>query len=110
MNYYRVTLHHSDGRLMTSNTAFVRKQIASQKMIVMTNPFRDEIAVRFTKVPAGPVSLNLYDMQGRLVKAYKSGASQNAVMRLSGGKLSGGVYTLEAFVDGKRYTEKLARQ
>jgi hypothetical protein len=110
MNYYRVTLHHSDGRSITSNIAFVKKQITVQKMIVMTNPFRDEIAVRFAKLPVGPVTLNLYDLQGRLVKAYKAGASQNAVMRLNGEKLAAGIYTVEAFIDGKRYTEKLARQ
>jgi hypothetical protein len=31
-------------------------------------------------------------------------------MRLNGEKLAAGIYTVEAFIDGKRYTEKLARQ
>ena len=75
-NYYRVTLHHSDGRLIVSNVAFVKKEIATQNMIVMSNPFRDQISVRFAKLPVTPVTLNFYDMQGRLVKSYKNIAAQ----------------------------------
>ena len=110
LNYYRVTLHHADGRLITSNVAFWKKEISTQAMIVMTNPFREQISVRFTKIPTGPVNLNLYDMQGRLVHSYKNAADQTIVMNLPGGKLSSGVYTLDALVDGKHYREKLVKQ
>ena len=110
LNYYRVTLHHSDGRLITSNVAFVKKEIAAQNMIVMSNPFREQISVRFTKLPTGPVTLKLYDMQGKLIKSFKNGAAQTVVMNLAGEKLSGGVYILDAYVDGKNYREQLVKQ
>ena len=110
LNYYRVTLHHSDGRRIASNVAFVKKEIASQKMIVMSNPFRDQVSVRFTKLPTAPVTLNLYDMQGRMVKSYKNSAAQTAVMNLAGEKLSSGVYVIDALVDGKHYREKVVKQ
>ena len=110
LNYYRVTLHHSDGRLITSNVAFVKKEIAAQKMIVMTNPFNEQINVRFTRLPAGPVMLNLYDMKGRLIQSNRNAAAQTISMNLQTNKLSGGVYILDVFVDGKRYKEKLVKQ
>ena len=110
LNYYRVTLHHSDGRLIISNIAFVKKEVSGQNMMVMTNPFREQISVRFTKLPVGPVSLNLYDMQGRLVHSHKNASDQTIVINLPGGKFSGGVYILDALVDGKHYREKLIKQ
>jgi hypothetical protein len=110
LNYYRITLHHSDGRLITSNVAFVKKEIASQNMIVMSNPFRDQLSVRFTKLPKGPVNLNLYDMQGRVMKSYKNSVTQTVVMNLAGEKLSSGVYIIDALVDGKHYREKVVKQ
>jgi len=110
LNYYRITLHHSDGRLITSNVAFVKKEIASQNMIVMSNPFRDQLSVRFTKLPKGPVNLNLYDMQGRMMKSYKNSVAQTVVMNLAGEKLSSGVYIIDALVDGKHYREKVVKQ
>ena len=103
-------MHHSDGRLITSNVAFVKKEIAAQNMIVMNNPFREQIGVRFTKLPTGPVILKLYDMKGRLIKSYTNGVAQTAVMNLAGEKLSSGVYIIDAFVDGKHYREKLVKQ
>jgi len=110
LNYYRVTLHHSDGRLITSNVAFVKREIAVQNMVVMSNPFRDQVSVRFTKLPTNPITLKLYDMQGRMIKSFKNGAAQTVVMDLGGEKLSGGVYVIDALVDGKHYREKVVKQ
>ena len=110
LNYYRVRLKHTDNSVTTSNIAMVKNENARQNMLVLTNPFRDNVMVRFAKVPTGPVTLKLYDMKGSLVKSYRTTPAETVIMTLPGAALSSGVYYLDAVVDGQRYRQKLVKQ
>jgi hypothetical protein len=112
VNYYRITLHHSDNTVLMSNTVVVRNDAAQQQMFVLSNPFRNDIRLRFARVPETPVSIRVVDMQGRVVRSYMAPAGSNLItVDMNAVKvMSGGVYELDVTIDGKQYRSKLVKQ
>lgn len=112
VNYYRISLHHADQSVQVSNTVVVRNDAATQQMFVLTNPFRNDIRLRFARVPESQVVVRLFDQQGRLVKSQTSPAGSNLLtIDMSAVKtLSTGIYELDVIIDGKHYKSKLAKQ
>jgi trimeric autotransporter adhesin len=83
---------------------------ASQQMVVLTNPFRNNIQVRFSKMPATVIEATLYDIQGRVVKKYKAAASQTLVLNVSDVQLGTGTYLLNVTADRQVYKAKLLKK
>lgn len=81
-------------------------------MFVLSNPFRNNIQLRFARVPETPVSVRLFDVQGRLVRSYTAPAGSNLLMvdMNSVKVMSGGVYQLDVTIDGKQYRSKLVKE
>lgn len=110
VNYYRLRMLHSDGYVLMSDTVLVRLDNLQQQMSVLTNPFDDDIRVRFTRAPTAPVVFTLYDASGKRIRQNRIGggsyfyaiSGQNAVSRA--------VYILDALVDGKHYTVRVMKK
>lgn len=81
-----------------------------QQMVVLTNPFRGNIQVRFSKMPTTAIEASLYDIQGRLVKKYKAGASQTLVLNVNDVQLGGGTYILNVTADRQVFKAKLLKK
>jgi hypothetical protein len=90
----------------------VRNDAAQQQMFVLSNPFRNDIRLRFARVPETPVSIRVVDMQGRVVRSYMAPAGSNLItVDMNAVKvMSGGVYELDVTIDGKQYRSKLVKQ
>lgn len=109
-NWYYVKMYHSDGYLLTSDTILVRNDLIQQQMIVLGNPFTD-IRVRFTRLPGGPVTFTLYDAAGKLISRTTKTGGLTVYYTLSGqNAVSKGVYLLDAYVDGKHYTQRIMKK
>jgi hypothetical protein len=112
VNYYRITLYHSDKTVLMSNTVVVRNDAAVQQMFVLSNPFRDNIRLRFARVTESPVSVRVLDMQGRTIKSYMAPAGSNLLtIDMNAVKvMSGGIYEVDVTIDGQHYRAKLLKQ
>ena len=110
-NYYRLRSVDMDGQARLSNIVLIKPPGLQQDMLVMGNPFRNDIQVRFVRVPDTGGELRLLDMPGRLMAAQKFNAGQQQVrFMLPAGKLSKGIYILEALINGKKYTGRVLKE
>jgi trimeric autotransporter adhesin len=109
-NYYRVRMMHADGYVLVSDTILVKNDNAPQQMFVLTNPFQNEIRLRFARVPRSQVVLSLFDMGGKLIRKQSVAPSSTVFFNVSSfSPISSGVYVLDAYVDGKHYTARLKK-
>ena len=70
---------------------------AGARLVAEPHPMRDYTRVRFALPNAGPVTLDLYDLAGRLVRRILAGASREAgpqELRIERDGLRGGLYIL----------------
>lgn len=110
LTWYYVKMFHSDGFLLTSDTVLVRNDLVRQNMIVLGNPFND-IRVRFTRIPAGPVVFTLYDAAGKMISRTTRNGGQTVYYTLSAqNAVSKGIYVLDALVEGKHYTARIMKK
>ena len=112
LNYYRLNTVDNDNKNKLSNVVILKNGKTRQSMVVVNNPFRDYIEVRFGKVPQGKVKLQLTDLSGKLIQAETFNGLSNNLLRfnLSSKTLSKGIYALSAEVDGTRYSVKVMKQ
>jgi len=83
----------------TANSS-VRSDVSAQKQIqdklmVSPNPFTDHATLSFNVMQQGPVTLRVYDMNGRLVSTLFNGVAEKGAFHqvsLEAGKLAAGVY------------------
>lgn len=80
------------------------------------NPFQRSTTIRFDLPKAGEVRLNVFDMQGRLVRSLVSGAMEAGPVTLTwdgtdnGGRpVSAGLYALSLDAAGTRQTRRILR-
>ncbi|MGB8190364.1 MAG: T9SS type A sorting domain-containing protein [Chitinophagaceae bacterium] len=110
-NYYRIRMKHSDGYLLTSDTILVKNDLIRQQMIVLGNPFSNNISVRFTRLPGSKLLFSLYDASGKLIKRTSQDGGRTVFYTISGqNAVSRGIYMLDVFVDGKHYTARVMKK
>lgn len=110
-NHYRLRSVDLDGNNKLSNVVLIRIAGLQQEMMVLNNPFRDQITIRFAKAPQTKVDIRLLDMSGRLVARQQSAPGEQQVLLHTGSaKTSRGVYQLVALVDGKQYSQQVVAQ
>lgn len=80
------------------------------------NPFQRSTTIRFDLPKAGEVRLNVFDMQGRLIRSLVSGAMEAGPVTLTwdgtddGGRpASAGLYALSLDAVGTRQTRRILR-
>ena len=98
VNYYRLKLVDRDGRFNYSNTIAIRDDGTGVPLFaVYPNPFRDQVEMAITFDRAAKLSLQLYDVSGKLVRTNTVIASSGFnTIRLSGlENLASGTYFLE---------------
>jgi len=80
------------------------------------NPFRDQVAIRLALAQPGEVSLEVFDLAGRVVATVRNGPLASGSHRFlwdgrdpRGAPVAAGVYFLRMDADGRRWTRKLLR-
>ena len=109
-NYYRLRTVDMDATSELSNTILIKVPNAQQDMIVLGNPFRDNILVRFTKPPSEKIEYMLFDIGGRVVVRRQLNSPNQQVLIDVPGNLSNGIYQLRVLVDGIILTTKVIKQ
>ncbi len=110
LNYYRLRIVDKDGKQDFSNTLLLRYNPTSQKMMVVGNPFRDEIKIQFEHSTEGAVKAELYNSSGAKVFSKEYAASDLFEVNTEGRRLPNGAYILKVFADKKVYTEKVVKR
>ena len=109
-NYYRLNMIDLDGKSKLSEVVLVSQERPVQQ-VTMTNPFSNQINVRFARLPEGTVKLVLYDMMGRKVASSQISAATQPILPLGDlERLGRGSYVLWVETEGKVFRNKLIRQ
>ena len=110
-NYYRLRIVDIDNSYDYSNVILVKNSVAVQQIFVMGNPFKNDVELRFARVPKGRVSAKLYDLKGRLIHSEEfSQVAQTITIHTSQRHLSAGAYVLDLEAEGVRYTHKIVKE
>lgn len=109
-NYYRIKMLHTDGYILYSNTIFIKRDNAPQRLIVGPNPFGDNITIRLARPASGPVTVSIFDDAGKLVKRYSLGAGLASYTVNTSGIISRAIYTVRVDADGEKLSAKLMKQ
>jgi hypothetical protein len=110
-NFYRLRSVDLDNKEKLSNIVLVKLPNAGQGIVVLGNPFKDNILLRFVKAPRGKVEMRLIDMGGRVV-ARQSLTQPNQQLTFGAvpANLSNGVYQLQVVVDGAIFNQQVVKQ
>lgn len=110
-NFYRLRSVDIDENEKMSNIVLIKPPGIQQEMIVLGNPFKNNISIRFVKAPEIAGELRLIDMSGRLIAYQKIGVGQQQVqINLGAGRLSPGMYHLQAVINGKKYIRQVLKE
>jgi hypothetical protein len=110
-NYYRLRSVDINGKTKLSNTVLIKPADIQQEMIVLGNPFINNISIRFVKSPETSGELRLTDMAGRLMATQKFAiGEQQLQFTLATAKLSRGLYQLQAEINGRKYSKQVIKQ
>ncbi len=110
-NYYRLRSVDMDEKNNLSNTVLIKPQGIEQEMIVLYNPFKNNISIRFVKATEAPGILRLTDISGRLVAIQKiASGSQQIEFILPAGIQSRGGYQLQAIINGKKFNNRVLKE
>jgi hypothetical protein len=109
-NYYRIKMLHTDGYILYSNTVFIRRDNAPQRLIITPNPFVDNMTIRFARTPVNPVTFSFYDMGGKLVRRYNAAGGSPSYDINTTGIVSRAVYLLKVNADGVVISKQVMKQ
>ncbi|WP_298738942.1 S8/S53 family peptidase [uncultured Chitinophaga sp.] len=105
MNYYRVRLETSDGRMILSDTVFAAIVGAGNTYVMFPNPVTNNLQL-LTKA-AQERNMQIFDISGRLVRSYLLTNMQESI-DISG--LTPGVYVVAIYEEGKRvFVQKVVK-
>jgi hypothetical protein len=111
LNYYRLNSVDIDDRSRLSDIVLIKLPDAKQAIYVLNNPFRENISLRFIKIPKGKIELSLTDMSGKLVaRGSFDQLSQPTLQFRPDNQLSPGVYLLQVFTEGNKLSCKLVKE
>jgi hypothetical protein len=110
-NYYRLRTVDIDGHEKLSNTVLLKPPGIQQDIIVLGNPFKDHISIRFVKAPEMAGELRLTDMAGRLIATQRIAVGEQQVLFIiPSGKISKGVYQLHAHINSRRFIKQVLKE
>lgn len=109
VNYYRLKMVDIDGRFEYSQVIIIRLQATEQKIWV-TNPFSNQIRIRFANIPQKKITLRLENAAGQLMYMREVSPAGEIIIDLPGKELNKGIYFLRIAADDKRYLKKLIRE
>lgn len=110
-NYYRLRSVDIDNNSKLSNIVLLKLAVAKQDILVMGNPFKNNILVRFVKSPDSKGELRLTDMSGRLMARQAFGQGEQQIQFIMpAGKLAGGVYLLQAVIGNEKFITRVLKE
>ena len=110
-NYYRIKMRHSDGYVLYSNTIFIKKDDAPQRLFISPNPFTNYITVQMARPSVNAaVVFSFYDMKGALVKRYLGPSNTSSFTINTDDILSSGVYVLKVSYDGGKIVKTILKK
>ena len=112
-SYYRIKMVNADGTYTYSKVAHVINNTANGSTITASPlPFRNEFTLSGMFYEAGPVSIRMIDMQGRVIKTMKQNAKPGYnVFRVNDtGVLKSGTYIAELLQGQQRRIVKIIKQ
>ncbi len=109
-NYYRLKSVNNDNIFKLSNTVLIKPPSILQDFLVMGNPVFDQIIIRFVRVLETNGELRLVDINGRILATQPiSMGDQFIPFYLPPGKISRGVYFLQAIINGEKYIKQVQK-
>lgn len=109
-NFYRLRSVDIDEKSKLSDIVLIKPQGIPQEMIVLGNPFKNNISIRFVKPPETTGELRLTDIMGRVMASQKIAIGQQQVeFVIPAGKLNKGVYQLQAEINGNKYVKQVLK-
>jgi hypothetical protein len=109
-NYYRIKMLHTDGYVLYSNTIFIDKSDAPQRLFIYPNPFVNNLTVRLARPSTGPVTFSIYDAAGKLVKRYSEVAGSPSYTVNTKGIISRAIYMLRVNADGQELSARIMKE
>jgi hypothetical protein len=108
VNYYRLKMVDLDGNAAWSEVRSVDFGSSGTNLSfsLYPNPVADELHVRVADA-ADLLTVQVFSMQGQVVRAISSGATSDAVVSMNG--LPKGAYTIVVNADGTRYTRVIMK-
>lgn len=111
INYYRLKMYDIDGTYKQSNVVVIRNNLIQQSIIYVSNPFTNDITIKFEKVPEKEISVKLFDMSGRMVYSTVINKLQSQLLKLETSRtnISSGLYMLHLACEGNQYNFKVLK-
>lgn len=111
-NYYRLKIVDLDNAYKYSDVALVKNISTKQDMIVMGNPFNNQLSILFQKTPGDKVAVSIYDMKGSKIFAAGYNKPDQSILQVNtGGKfMTAGIYSVVVETGGKIYKQKIMKQ
>lgn len=109
-NYYRLRSVDLDNRFTVSNTVLIKNNVVAQGIVVESNPFIDNIRIRFLKKPENNGTLTLLDAKGKVVATQKILQGNQQLVFILPVTLAKAIYYVKAEMDGKRYTATIFKK
>lgn len=119
---FRITHHSSDGSPIRKpssclfgiddlrNRSQQAQAVAASSLICSPNPFGQQLDVRFYAPVSEPVSLSLYDLQGRLVKVVQAiGTAKQQQMSIDSHSLAVGTYICTLSSASRHSSQKVVK-
>jgi hypothetical protein len=108
--YYRVKMVNLDGSFEYSDIILVRGS-GKNSMVVLGNPFRDQLTVKYTSSEATEVRLQLVNMNGQTIRSLKlADNAGSGILEIQGlGSIPAGTYMLSMTMNGQRFNQKVIK-
>jgi large repetitive protein len=108
--YYRVKMVNLEGSFEYSDIILVRGS-GKNSMVVLGNPFRDQLTVKYTSSEATEVRLQLVDMNGQTIRSLKVAVNAGSrILEIRGlGSIPAGTYMLSMTMNGQRFNQKVIK-
>jgi trimeric autotransporter adhesin len=109
-NYYRIKMQHTDGYVLYSNTIFIGKNDAPQRLFVYPNPFLSHLSIRLARIPTTTLTISIFDAAGKLVKRYTQPPGSSSYPIDTKSIISRGIYMLRVNVDGGELVTRIMKE
>ncbi|MEO6070349.1 MAG: hypothetical protein ABIN57_09685 [Chitinophagaceae bacterium] len=110
--YYRIKMVETSERQKLSKTASVQAKSPSLTIVKIINPFQDELIITLSLEKGGPVTLQLLDDAGRLVRTRKYTALEGVhkIVLPDTGNLPTGIYTIQVLTEGMMIAQPIMKK
>lgn len=101
INYYRLRSVDINGSEKLSEVVLIKFTGTKPRLIVLDNPFKNNLSIQFTVPPDKNGVLKLTDRGGKLIATQEfAKAEQQVQFNFPAGKLTSGVYLLQTVLNG----------